>query len=82
MPVSRGGSPYDRDNVAAAHRCCNNWRGNRPASDVSAARRAISARGLGFASPLEFVGLARGLKKPQKPVRAPAPSHPRTTTDW
>ena len=22
VPVSRGGSPFDRDNVAAAHRCC------------------------------------------------------------
>jgi hypothetical protein len=29
VPVSRGGSPTDPANVAAAHRCCNIWRGNR-----------------------------------------------------
>ena len=29
VPVSRGGSPYDRANVAAAHRICNERRGNK-----------------------------------------------------
>ncbi len=29
VPVSRGGSPLDRANVAAAHRICNERRGNR-----------------------------------------------------
>lgn len=31
LPVSLGGSPIDRNNVDAAHRCCNQWRGNRMA---------------------------------------------------
>lgn len=29
VPVSKGGSPLDRANVAAAHRICNERRGNR-----------------------------------------------------
>lgn len=30
VPVSKGGSPVDRSNVAPAHRICNQRRGNRP----------------------------------------------------
>lgn len=33
VPVSRGGSPYDRGNVDAAHRICNQRRGNRDIGD-------------------------------------------------
>ena len=29
VPVSKGGSPYDRSNLAPAHRICNQRRGNR-----------------------------------------------------
>lgn len=32
LPVSAGGSPYDRGNVAPAHRCCNSWRSDKPLS--------------------------------------------------
>jgi 5-methylcytosine-specific restriction endonuclease McrA len=28
VPVSRGGDPYDRDNVRLTHRICNRRRGN------------------------------------------------------
>ena len=82
VPVSRGGSPYDRHNVAAAHRCCNGWRGNRSVADVAAARRALASRGLAWSSPLEFVALARGLRKPQKVAEGPLSARPHTTTDW
>lgn len=34
LPVSLGGSPYDRDNVDATHRCCNNWRKNKTVEEV------------------------------------------------
>ena len=46
VPVSRGGSPFDRDNVAAAHRCCNNWRRalGRPVRARLAPRRLELAR--------------------------------------
>lgn len=35
IPVSKGGDPLDRSNVDAAHRICNQRRGNR---DVGCAR--------------------------------------------
>ena len=38
VPVSKGGSPLDRDNVDAAHRICNQRRGNKPASQGPRAR--------------------------------------------
>ena len=34
LPVSRGGSPLDYSNVDAAHRICNQRRGNRMPGDA------------------------------------------------
>lgn len=34
VPISRGGSPYDRDNVRLTHRICNQKRGNRMPRDM------------------------------------------------
>lgn len=34
VPVSKGGSPYEHSNLAAAHRCCNQWRSNRSVEEV------------------------------------------------
>ena len=34
VPVSKGGSPYSRTNVDAAHRRCNQWRGNKSVQEV------------------------------------------------
>ena len=36
IPISKGGSPIDYDNVDATHRECNNWRGNRSVAEVLA----------------------------------------------
>lgn len=33
VPVSRGGSPYDIDNLQLVHRICNERKGNRMAGD-------------------------------------------------
>lgn len=33
VPVSKGGSPYERTNVRLAHRLCNAKRGNGPPSN-------------------------------------------------
>ena len=37
VPVSRGGDPLDRANVAPAHRICNERRGNHMPGDAGAA---------------------------------------------
>lgn len=43
VPVSKGGSPIDRGNVDATHRCCNQWRGNKSVATVLVmARRGAS----------------------------------------
>lgn len=34
VPVSLGGSPFDRSNVQAAHRICNQKRGNRTMEEL------------------------------------------------
>lgn len=34
VPVSLGGSPYDMDNLQAAHRICNQRRGNRTMESI------------------------------------------------
>lgn len=34
IPVSKGGSPVDRANVAPAHRICNQRRGNRDLAGI------------------------------------------------
>jgi 5-methylcytosine-specific restriction endonuclease McrA len=35
IPVSRGGSPYERSNLQLAHRCCNNRKSNRMPGDAT-----------------------------------------------
>ena len=38
VPVSKGGSPFDRSNVAPAHRICNQRRGCKPLGSAPRAR--------------------------------------------
>ena len=58
VPVSKGGSPTSRSNVDAAHRCCNQWRGNRSVEEV-----LRIARGQGAPPPLTSAveGVTSGL---------------------
>ena len=42
-PVSRGGDPIAYENVDAAHRECNIWRGNKSVSEVLAIARNARA---------------------------------------
>lgn len=45
VPISKGGSPYDRDNLDATHRACNNWRKSKSVAEVlSIARRSRGVR--------------------------------------
>lgn len=54
-PVSLGGDPLDRMNVDAAHRCCNQWRGNKTVAEVLAI-----ARGAGAGTPPPTAARAEG----------------------
>lgn len=66
VPVSRGGSPIDPQNVAASHRCCNQWRGVKPL-DVVAKVRECAAKAYGqWRSPLEFAERARAVMRAAK----------------
>lgn len=70
-PISKGGSAIDPANVRAAHRCCNQWRGDKPVCRVqSIANAARSAFGA-WRSPAEFVLFARSAAKgaKQSPTR-------------
>lgn len=44
VPVSKGGSPYDPDNVAPAHRVCNQRKGNRTQEAPAPPRLPLSRK--------------------------------------
>lgn len=45
VPVSLGGSPFDRDNVQATHRICNQKRGNKTMAELRGqGSRSLSVR--------------------------------------
>lgn len=79
VPVSRGGSPFDRSNVDAAHRCCNNWRRAKPALLVAAVRAAALSRFGPWSTPERFVALAKAVERDS--ARPPV-EPPETTTEW
>lgn len=80
VPVSLGGSPLERSNVAAAHRCCNNWRGAKSVGRVRAIQSAIESRFGGSSSPPDFVAKAKVVETGGVP--ASRVEQPRTTTEW
>ena len=61
VPVSLGGDPLDPANVDAAHRRCNQWRGNRTVGQV---RAIAAARGKCGAAP----GASASSGRPPLPV--------------
>lgn len=73
VPVSKGGSPTDPRNVAGAHRCCNQWRGNRSVAQVEAVRREARERFGGWRSPAEFCEAARSVRHARSatPIKRP-----------
>ena len=44
IPVSKGGSPIEMGNLAATHRYCNEWRGNKSVEEVMAIARGETGR--------------------------------------
>ena len=80
-PISKGGSAIDPANVRAAHRCCNQWRGDKPVCRVQSIATAARAAFGAWRSPAEFVLLARSAAKgaKQSPTRRAEISNSR---DW
>lgn len=78
-PVALGGSPFARDNVAAAHRCCNAWKAARTMGWVCAVRDEMRALGLSYSTPICFVDAA---KRAEASMRSHRIELPRTSTEW
>ena len=81
-PVSRGGSPYDRSNVDASHRCCNNWRKAKSVQTVKGVRAAVLAALGPWSSPEEFVAKAKALPRGARAREIASMPRPKTTTVW
>lgn len=79
IPVSKGGSPFDRDNVGAAHRCCNNWRNNKSIAEVSRLASLVLSK-YSITDPLDFVTKVKSFERHTPPRKAHIT--PRTTTKW
>ena len=79
VPVSKGGSPTDRANLAPAHACCNNWRKAKSVATVQAVKRCIIERFGGWKSPLDFVQKAKALKRSRPVPMAKARNRSRLT---
>lgn len=82
VPVSRGGSPYDRGNVDAAHRICNGWRSARMPPEVEAARADVLASFGQWSTPEEFVAGARAACRGKGPRTMGLFRPVETTTEW
>lgn len=80
VPVSRGGSPIDHANVAAAHRCCNNWRRAKGEGGVRQVQQLVASAFGGSASPTDFVAKAKAVERSARAGVAQEP--PKTTTEW
>lgn len=79
-PVSKGGSPTDLTNVAAAHRCCNNWRRNRGVRFVETMRARVFSLLDPPRDPIAFVDAAKAIERQEGAF--PPPSQPTITTNW
>lgn len=80
MPVSKGGSPVDMRNVAGAHRCCNQWRGDRSVDAVGSIRSEVMKRYGRWASPLAFCEGARAAARALKGKGATPVRHPKRSS--
>ena len=80
IPRAHGGSPYDYNNVASAHACCNNWRSIKSLEYVSVIRAQVLATFGVWTNPLEFVSNAKTIEKNQKNKKIN--KKPYATTKW
>ena len=79
VPISKGGSAIDPANIRAAHRCCNQWRGDKDAGLVQSIAAAVRSAFGAWRSPAEFVLFARSVPKADR-ARARARQVPRVST--
>ena len=82
VPVSKGGSPYARGNLAASHRACNGWRSAKPVGKVEQIRAAAVSYGASWSTPEEFVMAMKAVEKGLKTVWEGVSPIVHTTTDW
>ena len=82
VPVSKGGSPYARDNVGASHRACNGWRSARDLPAVEAVRSSVISSGARWSTPEEFVVLAKSAEKGCASLAHRGVHAVVTTTEW
>lgn len=81
IPVSKGGSPIDPENVAPAHRCCNQWRSDKDADRVRAVREAVRSRWGSWRTPMQFIAMAKAVIKGLA-RRIPRPGGLDTSRRW
>lgn len=81
VPVSRGGSATDPANIRRAHRCCNQWRGDKPAAAVPRIAAAVRSAFGRWSCPAEFVVFARSVARMPKGGRS-MPSEVATSREW
>lgn len=83
IPVSRGGSPYARDNVRAAHNICNAWRSNKDVAHVRAIQQLIfSFYHINVQTPKDFVAIAQGIEQKSKKRQNARKYSYGTSTAW
>lgn len=83
VPVSKGGRADAMENVSGAHRCCNQWRSDKPMSAVDAVRDEALRRFGAWRSPLEFVQRARAVSKGlRRPCPVSRPDGLPTSREW
>lgn len=83
VPVSKGGDPFDFDNVLPAHRCCNAWRGAKSPETVRMIQEEVIKEFVFWASPLDFVEKAREVVRRERLIRRhKTVAREDTTTDW
>ena len=82
LPVSKGGSPYSRGNLASAHRVCNSWRSAKEVPVVEFVRDSVLERFGPWQSPDEFVYGAKAVERGLKNMGEGVVRKVSTTTDW
>lgn len=80
IPVAHNGSPYDPNNCAATHSCCNRWRKTKSVALINKIRAIVYATYGKPRSPMKFVELAKATQASMK--HESVKSDIKITTKW